>query len=27
LATFIKLLETVSKASLGIDRRTAGTRS
>jgi hypothetical protein len=26
LATFIKLLETVSKASLGIDRRTAVTR-
>jgi hypothetical protein len=27
LATFIKLLETVSKASLGTDRRTAVTRS
>jgi hypothetical protein len=27
LATLIKLLETVSKASLGIDRRTAVTRS
>jgi hypothetical protein len=27
LATFIKLLETVSKSSLGIDRRTAVTSS
>jgi hypothetical protein len=27
LATFIKLLEIISKASLGIDRRTAVTRS
>jgi hypothetical protein len=27
LATFIKLLETVSKGLLGIDRRTAVTRS
>jgi hypothetical protein len=27
LATFIKLLETVAKASLGIDRRTSVTRS